>query len=1044
MTLFAVIAIATVGFGGANPQRVSAEAEQQGGWVITPIVATASGFGYGAPQINDLGDVLFNDSADAILLAQGGVIHTIVKNGVPITHALDATSGVTVTINAMPFTLTDYLLDNQGRAYVLATTSDGRWWVLRWERGVFTRLPTDRTSTNSIETAFTPDLARGTRDGRWLEQTDVSAGTTRTQRYRLSNGLTTTAVVERISSNTAAPAPCEFLNASSNRFQTPSTTSQGVLIFRHEQTTASYNSVSTQCGTLNQETQRTAITTAGVQSATLSSAIRTRTGSPSTISGEQIVAPVPNDAGDVGYVRVIYANNTTQGYDLSIASGGSSRVVRTIPRTPLDFQQLFNVTPAGTLHARMTDNGVNGIYAISSAGVDRIVQNNQTLSGFGSIQLNTNTNSADGNAANEIVFSFQSTSGGITTFGLAKATRGVARWTNPAGGAWATAGNWSPAEVPGQASETLFDLANSYDVTVGARASGRSRIERGAVVWRGADLTLNGPLGIGNNATLTIPDGVVKPGELTVGSTSPQNPAAPQIARLTISNAGTRVDVGGSTKIGNAGDGELFVSGGVLSSTEALIGAGSTGTVTVGGSHATQWLNDNISIGAGHPATLNVERSAYVYTDGQAVVGGGANLSANTAIVAIDAGGSTASAPAAEWAVAKTLTIGDAMFGELHVRNGGKLLHSDGDEPIQVGTRTHNGGEMQPDGLIIVSGSGANRSGVRSFNGILFGMVDGAATRMEVRDGALSYVSASASLGHARGSTARLIVSGRSADGQRSEFVVGDVFTSTTDTRCMIGNDGTGFVRIEGGALFECRGKMFVGSLLGSRGLIVADGGADGVASTVRGFAVCVGRADFCGTPSSGGNGEIALRNGAVLGIDRYLVIGDGGRMTGSGNVFIDGLGMDVEDGGAIDPGVKVTDFGARAAAANADAVQPGMLTISGNVSISTAAVITIDVTSAASFDKLVINGNAKLGGKLVLNFSNGYAPNQGDVFAFLQNSDTTGNFASVEIKGLQPGFQFAVSTSSGQTRLTANNNGVAATQADARKLFLPITRRGA
>jgi hypothetical protein len=60
---------------------------------------------------------------------------------------------------------------------------------------------------------------------------------------------------------------------------------------------------------------------------------------------------------------------------------------------------------------------------------------------------------------------------------------------------------------------------------------------------------------------------------------------------------------------------------------------------------------------------------------------------------------------------------------------------------------------------------------------------------------------------------------------------------------------------------------------------------------------------------------------------------------------------------------------------------------------------------TTSSFDKRVIKGRANLGGRLVLNFSNGYAPRQGETFVVLQSPNASGQFAAVEVKGPQPDF---------------------------------------
>ena len=83
-------------------------------------------------------------------------------------------------------------------------------------------------------------------------------------------------------------------------------------------------------------------------------------------------------------------------------------------------------------------------------------------------------------------------------------------------------------------------------------------------------------------------------------------------------------------------------------------------------------------------------------------------------------------------------------------------------------------------------------------------------------------------------------------------------------------------------------------------------------------------------------------------------------------------------------------------------------------------------LASGTEHDQLIINGNATLGGKLVLQFMNGFAPRAGEEFNVVAVNGTSSPFAEVQVAGLQPGAQFAVSTSGGMLKATALNDGVA------------------
>lgn len=77
-------------------------------------------------------------------------------------------------------------------------------------------------------------------------------------------------------------------------------------------------------------------------------------------------------------------------------------------------------------------------------------------------------------------------------------------------------------------------------------------------------------------------------------------------------------------------------------------------------------------------------------------------------------------------------------------------------------------------------------------------------------------------------------------------------------------------------------------------------------------------------------------------------------------------------------------------------------------------------------YGQLDITGSAAFHGVIVLDFIDGFAPKQGDVFDLINitgSGDFSGN--TVEIEGLLPGFEYSVSFSNGDFTLTALNNGV-------------------
>jgi T5SS/PEP-CTERM-associated repeat protein len=74
----------------------------------------------------------------------------------------------------------------------------------------------------------------------------------------------------------------------------------------------------------------------------------------------------------------------------------------------------------------------------------------------------------------------------------------------------------------------------------------------------------------------------------------------------------------------------------------------------------------------------------------------------------------------------------------------------------------------------------------------------------------------------------------------------------------------------------------------------------------------------------------------------------------------------------------------------------------------------------------LGVAGTITLAGKLSLNFANGFAPRQGQSFQFVNSSaPPAGQFGSVQITGLAPGFNYQVQANGTSLSLVALNDGV-------------------
>jgi autotransporter-associated beta strand protein len=160
-------------------------------------------------------------------------------------------------------------------------------------------------------------------------------------------------------------------------------------------------------------------------------------------------------------------------------------------------------------------------------------------------------------------------------------------------------------------------------------------------------------------------------------------------------------------------------------------------------------------------------------------------------------------------------------------------------------------------------------------------------------------------------------------------------------------------------------------------------------------------------------NDGVLKVNGVIIG---PVTVNNGGTLGGRGATGM----VTVNSGGTVAPG------------------DPQTLHVNGDYLQNGGGILRIDIggTAPGSFDQLMATGGVTLlsGSILDLDFINGFAPQTGDVFEFLTSgtSSITGTFTTVNIEGLQPGFEFDLApTGNGSFGLTALNNGVPASTPD-------------
>ena len=594
--------------------------------------------------------------------------------------------------------------------------------------------------------------------------------------------------------------------------------------------------------------------------------------------------------------------------------------------------------------------------------------------------------------------------GAVYTFNLPQNEQ--VSWANAAGGSWELEGNWNPAVIPGATSDVLFNLPDTYDVLVGTRQVGNVDVENGSAGFKNGLLEVTGKLRVSNQAFLTLPEIQVQAAETLVGFLPAADPANPQTAHLNVFNSGT-VFTSSLLRVGSAAPAEMFVSNGARAvSTIASIGSGAHGAVVVGGTDAL-WQMNSLDLGGPQGAALNIEAGGSVKTEGQAVVGGQVTAPQEGALAQVtvsgwDSGGSTSS----YWSVDGELVLGKGLAGKILVEDGATLTTYNN---LTIGAGA--------DGFLGVEG--VHASGEASLLVVSQNLTvgqDGSASTgtLWVTEGARGTVYGNFTAGEH--STGSVLVGGENAAG-----------SLTVSGNCSVGVYGEGKVFIIQGGSLVCD-NLFIGDQdSGSGALVIGSGNKPGFLKA--------------GLLSVAPKGEgIINLNAGVITVTDILGVYPSGVINGTGKIVLEGVGM-VNDGT-----INIGDIQIIGPALSEDVLlpnstlpsqlQPGTLEIVGSLTLSNTSRLVFDLAGKASgeYDRLVLTGTMTLGGQLVLNFSNGYLPANGEILRILQAEGLSGSFNEIIFNGLPEGYTFEINFVEGEVRLV-----VSAPQAH---LYLPIVRR--
>jgi T5SS/PEP-CTERM-associated repeat protein len=396
------------------------------------------------------------------------------------------------------------------------------------------------------------------------------------------------------------------------------------------------------------------------------------------------------------------------------------------------------------------------------------------------------------------------------------------------------------------------------------------------------------------------------------------------------------------------------------------------------------------------------------------------------------------------------LRVGVAGTGELVVNDGGKVVLGPG---ARLDVTADGGLPELGRGRVTIEGTEA--SGVRSLLEVGDDVRIGGLGSVEVGAGALMRAGRSVLLGGNRGG-GTLTARGANAFGAQSSVVVtqnlvvgaspdadgvlsvmegGFVFVGGTLTIGALGEslaivDGTSeggtfrsTLHVEGPTLLGEGSVLFIfaGAQVFSKRAAIGGAGGPGTASIsssadVPAWVV----AEDLEVGNDLGTGTLELCPGGLVTVGGTLTIDEGSVVKGNGTV----RGRLVINGGTIDLGCS-----------------PGTLTIDGTYEQTAAGKLRVEVGGLApgQFDVLEVTGDATLGGTLELAFVDGFVPRAGDVVEFLKvHGAVTGAFATVEARGLPPGWALDLSQTGGVLRVAVRGDYLCYQTAAARRGRFP------
>ncbi len=462
-------------------------------------------------------------------------------------------------------------------------------------------------------------------------------------------------------------------------------------------------------------------------------------------------------------------------------------------------------------------------------------------------------------------------------------------------------------------------------------------------------------------------------------------------------------------------------------------------------------IGSGLSVGNGHFLTnFDGDLIGAVKSGSLAIATGG---HVNDSIAGLGSlGGSsgtvTVSDPGSQWNVSRVLNVGIFGQGELTIENSGEVL-GDGN----VGTMSNSSGN------VTVTGSGSlwdaddltvgqfgqgtltiEESGAVTVKLVTLGLGKGSSGSLTVTDsGSQLDASSGRVVVGVLGSGTLTVENGAKGFSKRLDIGfyslgTGDVVLTDKGTRwnsygtIVVGESGTGTLTVENEAVLASSGDLIVGDQSGGTGTLTITGGSQvrNVSGTIGNSTGSVGTVAVVGPGSAWFNMAPGTTTSAGTTLDigingkGTLVVADGGFVK-AGMITIGTKGTVIAKTGTLETSKIAIEPGGR--------FDPlGVATVVGDLTLDLGATLALDVAGrgVGDFGSLDVSGFGTFDGTLSIDFINGFAPKKGETFDFINDSGGASfNFASTDILGLQPGFDYSTNSTDGQFILTALNNGV-------------------